>query len=86
MDALDGRWAFYSTATATKTVDIFGDNDGDSGAGQISQLAFYDTTLSAAEISALGGAGSPVPEPATLSALALGVGAILRRRSLRGRK
>lgn len=80
LDGLDGRWSLFSTATATKTVDIFGDNDGDSGAGQISMLAFFDKTLSGAEIDALGGAGAAVPEPASMLILGLGAAHFLRRR------
>lgn len=78
---LDGRWALYAHDDAFASwTDILGDNDGDSGVGQISQLAFYGSVLSANEVAALGPVGSPVPEPATLAVLGAGALALIRRR------
>jgi|GEM_PF-1796127 len=61
---------------------IFGDEDGESAAGYISQFAFIDRPLSSAEILGLGGAtAAPVPEPAGALLLALaGVAGVVRRR------
>jgi len=79
----DGRWALY-TYDDPDTYDycwMLMDNDGDNGAGYISKLAFYDNVLSANEVKALGGAGQPVPEPATMIALGIGaLGLVSRRR------
>jgi hypothetical protein len=61
---------------------LFGDEDGETAAGYISQFAFIDRTLSAPEILSLGGAtAAPVPEPTGALLLALaGVAGVLRRR------
>lgn len=73
---VDGRWALYTWDDP----DVYDycwalmDDDGDNGSGYISSLAFYDNVLSANDVKALGGAGQPVPEPATM--IALGVGAL----------
>ena len=68
--------------TDSDGIFIFGDEDGDNGSGQISYLAFYDSTLTSSDVQALGGPGQQaVPEPATIAALGLGVGAFLRRRA-----
>lgn len=80
LDGLDGRWALYSTATNPKIVDILADNNGDSGSGQISLLAFYDKALSANEVANLGPVGSAVPEPATMAVVGLGLLGMIRRR------
>lgn len=82
-EPIDGRWALYGYDdgdAASDGVFILGDNDGDNGSGQISQLAFYDKKLSLSEVQGLGGVGQPVPEPASLAVLGLGVAAALRRR------
>lgn len=78
----DGRWAAfaYNDPTNVRWIDVLGDNSGESGAGQISQLAFYDRVLTASEVSDLGPVSGAVPEPATLAALGLGLAAVLRRR------
>lgn len=83
LDGIDGRWTLYTLDDNDPTadwVDIFGDEDGDNASGQISGLAFFDGALTATEAANLGGAGAPVPEPATLAALGLGAAALLRRR------
>lgn len=82
-DPTDGRYALYTYNdgdTDSDGVYIFGDEDGDNGSGQISQLAFYGSTLTGDQVKALGGVGQPVPEPASMAALALGATALLRRR------
>jgi hypothetical protein len=61
-------------------VDILADEDGDSGSGQISQLAFYDSALSSTQVAELGPVGSPVPEPTSMVAITVGIAAMLRRR------
>lgn len=81
--ATDGRWAMYTYNdgdTDDDGVYVFGDNDGDNGSGQLSQLAFFDHALTLNEIGQLGPVGQPVPEPATLAVLGLGALAALRRR------
>ncbi len=82
----DGRFALYSyddNDAASDGVFILGDEDGDNGSGQISLLAFYGETLDAAAIRGLGGAGQPVPEPASMVALGVGACALLQRRAKR---
>ncbi|RYG20313.1 PEP-CTERM sorting domain-containing protein [bacterium] len=78
----DGRFALYSyndNDAASDGVFILGDEDGDNGSGQISMLAFFDSTLTSGEVQALGVAGDAVPEPASMAALGLGALALLRR-------
>jgi len=80
---VDGRWAGYTlddNDLDADWLDIFGDDSGENGSGQISTLAFFDGPLSANQIGDLGAAGAPVPEPATLAALGVGAAALLRRR------
>ena len=65
---------------------LFADEDGESTAGFVNSVAFYDEVLSAADIAALGGAstaGIPaVPEPGSLGLVAgaLGLLALIRSR------
>lgn len=88
-DALDGRWSLYSNLDAG--ADLFLFNEGDTsgnytGEWYVNSIAFVDRNLSAAELLGLGGAkaeGILVPEPATLSLVALGLLAVA---SLRARR
>jgi hypothetical protein len=73
---------------AVKAVlNLFGDEDGETGAGLVNSVAYYDTALSANEIGALGGAtagGIPaVPEPGGFALGAMGLAFLSARR--RGR-
>jgi hypothetical protein len=80
---VDGRWSVYTLDdgdAGADWVDIFGDDDGDNGTGQLSALAFFSGAVNDSQAAALGGPGQPVPEPATLLALGLGALALARRR------
>lgn len=80
---IDSRWTLYSHDDGDSDadwVDILADNDGDTTPSQLSQLAFYDSVLSDADVAGLGPVGSAVPEPATFAVLGLGVLALRRRR------
>lgn len=48
--------------------------------GYIDDFAIFDTTLTAQEISAIYSASNPIPEPATITMLVLGFGAVCARR------
>lgn len=81
---IDGRWSLYNAdGDGEPTIDhmyLLMDNDGDNGAGYISSVAWWDTALNQTEVTDLGGVGEAVPEPATLTLLALGAFAGIRRR------
>jgi hypothetical protein len=80
---VDGRWSAYTlddNDAAADWIDIFGDNDGDNGTGQLSALAFFSGAVGDTQAAAFGGAGQPVPEPTTMIALGLGAFALARRR------
>lgn len=76
----DGRFSIYTlgqitsqqlaNATGPSVFFLFNDNTGEVGETFVANLQFRDDALSAAEISALGGATGgviPVPEPSTLA-------------------
>ena len=76
---VDGRWSLGNT------FDLFSDNGGGEEAiSHVSNVALFDTVLSSVEITALGTAGSVIPEPGTLGMVALFGGGILfiRRKRL----
>lgn len=87
LDGVDGRWSLYTTTDPYPESDniwLLMDESGDNGSGRISQVAYWDTALSADEVGGLGAVGTsvnPVPEPCTMAALSLGlVGLASRRR------
>ena len=80
---VDGRFALYTTGDGDTDGDhmwLLMDENGDNGAGSLSQVAYWDTALSANDVRGLGGVGtSVVPEPMTMVVLA-GLGALVARR------
>jgi autotransporter-associated beta strand protein len=58
---LDQRLALGST------IDFFNDNDGDNAPLNIAALAVYDHVLTAAEVAALGAAGTTIPLPGNVA-------------------
>ena len=79
--AVDGRHSVGAL------LHLFADEDGETGAGMVNSVAFYDHLLTADQISALGGASADgiavVPEPSTL---ALGGLALAGSLLVRGRR
>jgi hypothetical protein len=77
--AVDDRHAVQSV------LNLFGDEDGEAGAGLLNSLAVYNSVLTASEISALGAATAAgiraIPEPSclVLVAYAMGLLAAVRR-------
>lgn len=64
------------------TILFFHDDDDENASLNIGNLAIWDGVLTAGEVSALGGAGAAVPEPATgvFALAAAGLGLVRRRR------
>jgi hypothetical protein len=72
---VDGRFAL------DPTVNLFADNDWEDAWGMVGTVAIWDHALTSDEVAAMGGVTTPlvIPEPATMSLLALGGIALLRR-------
>lgn len=70
---VDGRFSLENVFL------LFADEDGEEEPVDVSMVALYDEMLSGEAIQALAGAGSPIPEPATMVLLGLG-GMLLARR------
>lgn len=82
---VDGRFALYTTGDGDSDGDnlwLLMDENGDNGAGSISQVAYWDSALSSDEVAGLGRVGeslNPVPEPATMAVLG-GLALLVARR------
>jgi hypothetical protein len=72
---VDGRFSL------DPTVNLFADNDWEDAWGMVGTVAIWDHALTSAEVSAMGGVSKALvtPEPATMSLLAIGGLALLRR-------
>lgn len=81
--APDGRHA------VGQFLNLFTDEDGETAAGLVNSLAYYNHALSAAEVTALGGATASgiaaIPEPASLALAAGGLWALAAARRRRRR-
>lgn len=74
---VDGRFSLY-----TDRVNFFADNDWEDAWGLVGNVAVWDHALTSDEIAAMGSTTTPLvftPEPATMSLLAIGGLALLRR-------
>jgi hypothetical protein len=84
------NWSMNSNTTGNAWAYMFADENGDTSTGMINSLAIGDECLTAQQVAFFGaadaaGIGSklgitPVPEPATMAALGLGVLGFLARR------
>ena len=71
---LDGRWglAVGNPRVGPGKFSVFSDNGGgEEQPTAVSNLALFDTPLSAGGVATLGGAGSPIPEPNTIALVGL---------------
>lgn len=89
--------ALVGTTNSTAAVDgrhsvgallhLFADEDGETGAGMVNSVAYYDHLLTANEIGALGGPSANgiavVPEPSTFALGGLAIASLLARRRTR---
>ncbi len=72
--------AARQSLSTSNPLRLLWDNDGETSRALVSNLALFDGRLDAAEVTTLGGAGSPIPEPSALLLGTLGIFAVLRRR------
>ncbi|WP_035606415.1 PEP-CTERM sorting domain-containing protein [Haloferula sp. BvORR071] len=72
--------ATRQSLSTSNPLRLLWDNDGETSRVLVSNLALFDGRLSATDVTALGSAGSPVPEPSSLLLGALATLAGLRRR------
>ena len=78
---VDGRFSLYPVGDANHGIHFFADNTAaENPSMNIGAIAIYDGVLTPTEVSALGIAGSPIPEPASALLGGLGLLVLLRRR------
>ncbi len=87
--SVDGRWSLYP-ATSANGVLFFADNDGETGAYAVDNLALFDTALTTPNMLDFGGPNTSlipaaVPEPSSLWLLGVGSTFLLLTRRMRRR-